>query len=154
MGCLFKDARTKAGLEIHHVAKVLKIKREYLLAIENNEDYIMPAQVYVNGYKKLYANYLGINLEDALSNKSDIKQANIKPSFLLKKKYRDKLLVPASTILVFIIIYWWQSLTSSPPISLIDDLTKGSEEYNSYNSDDNSTFRYREEYDLKNIESK
>lgn len=146
MGRLFRDARIKAGLEIHHIAKVLKIRQQYLVAIENGEDYIIPGQVYVYGYKKLYANYLGINLEDALASKKNIRNAKPHSQFLFKKKYADKLLVPASFILVFIVIYCWQSLTNEGPINLIDDLTSGAEKY----IDNNFTFPYAKEYNLQN----
>lgn len=148
MGALFKDARIKAGLDIQDVAKSLKIKREYLAAIENNEDAIIPAQVYADGYKKLYAKYLGIDIEEITSRKEAFTTSPSTSKMLFKKKYVDRMLVPASLILVFILIYWWQFITSDSPISVIDDVILSPEEY----IDDNFTFPYMDEYNLKHIE--
>lgn len=148
MGALFKDARIKAGIDIQDAARSLKIKREYLAAIENNEDYILPAQVYVDGYKRLYAKYLGIEITEIMPKEEEVKKPAPTTKMLFKKKYADKMLVPSSVILVFILIYCWQFITSDSPISVIDDVILAPEEY----IKDNFTFPYMNEYNLKHIE--
>ncbi len=60
-----KEIREQLGLSIDDVAKSINIKREYLAALEGGNFEIIPGPVYVNGYLKLYAKYLGISLPTA-----------------------------------------------------------------------------------------
>lgn len=65
MTSILKEARLKKGLDTHDISKILRIKHEYLLAIENDEIEKIPGKVYAAGYKKLYAKYLGIDIGES-----------------------------------------------------------------------------------------
>ena len=55
-----KEARIQEGYSIEMVAKELNIRKRYLQALEEEDYHILPGQVYIDGYKKIYAKYLGI----------------------------------------------------------------------------------------------
>lgn len=60
-----KQARIESGKTIEEVASYLKIKRQYLVALEEGNLEILPADVYTRGYLKLYSSYLGLKLNYA-----------------------------------------------------------------------------------------
>lgn len=60
-----KQARIDSGKTIDEVASHLKIKRQYLVALEEKQLELLPADVYTRGYLKLYSNYLGLKLSSA-----------------------------------------------------------------------------------------
>lgn len=65
---ILKQTRLNLGYDISDIAKQLYIKEEYLIALEENNFDVIPGKTYVNGYLKLYANYLGVNLQNTYNN--------------------------------------------------------------------------------------
>ncbi|MCA9364369.1 MAG: helix-turn-helix domain-containing protein [Candidatus Moranbacteria bacterium] len=63
MGERLKKSREEAHLEIQDVARAIRIKKEYLEAIEQNKYEKLPADVYAKGFVRSYARYLGHNEE-------------------------------------------------------------------------------------------
>jgi len=62
-----KEQRQKLGISIKEVAAITRIRHFYLQAIEDEEFEKLPVDVYVRGYIKEYARFLGISCEDALT---------------------------------------------------------------------------------------
>jgi cytoskeletal protein RodZ len=60
-------ARTHLGLEIETVAEDLRIRRDHLLAIEGGRYDTLPGPVYVVGFLRSYANYLGLDADDIIT---------------------------------------------------------------------------------------
>ncbi len=149
MESIFKDVREKAGLDINHVSKALKIRREYLLALESGDYRLMPAQVYVDGYKKIYANYLGISLETNLDQEKISKKTKKVSGSSLESKL-SKIFVPGSFILFLIVIYCWQYIMNTRAEGLIDHLSTSYEEYDA----ESVVLPYAKEYNPNEIESK
>jgi cytoskeletal protein RodZ len=59
----FKEAREKLGYSIENVSNALKIRKHYIRLIEENQgEGNNLSAVYIRGYQKLYAEYLGIDL--------------------------------------------------------------------------------------------
>jgi cytoskeleton protein RodZ len=59
-----KSKRLELGYSIDDVESALKIKRDYILAIENgNAEEILP-KAYIEGYVRLYARYLNLTNQD------------------------------------------------------------------------------------------
>jgi|GEM_PF-1391268 len=64
MGSRLKEARQQAGLSLDDIASKLKIRAGYLSAIEEGRHEAIPGNVYAQGYLKMYANHLGLNLSE------------------------------------------------------------------------------------------
>lgn len=60
MASKLKEAREKAGYSIEEVADILKIRKQYLLDLEEEDFEDIPGKVYVEGYTKIYYEFLGL----------------------------------------------------------------------------------------------
>jgi len=67
IGSLLRQAREQRGLSLTDAEEQTKIRRKYLEALENENFSILPGQVYVRGFLKTYARFLGIAAEDILA---------------------------------------------------------------------------------------
>lgn len=61
VGTMLKDTRVKKGEELEHIAKVLRIRKNFLEAIENSNYDELPPAPYGQGFVRAYAEYLGLN---------------------------------------------------------------------------------------------
>lgn len=66
-GKLLQDARKSKGLDIEHVAMSIKIRKDYINAIENDDYSGFESPVYVKGFIKLYARFLGVGEENIMA---------------------------------------------------------------------------------------
>lgn len=57
---LLKEKRLEKSLEISDVTTALRIKEEYVNALEEGNCYIFPTKAFYYGYLKQYANFLGV----------------------------------------------------------------------------------------------
>ena len=62
-GEILKKRREELGLDIHEMADLLKIKTDYLRAIENDSFEKLPVPVYTMGYIRCYAGYLSVDAD-------------------------------------------------------------------------------------------
>jgi len=60
-GEVLRKRREELGLQLGEVAELLKIKADYLTAIENDSPEKLPAAVYTKGYIRCYARYLNVD---------------------------------------------------------------------------------------------
>ena len=60
-------ARTHLGLDIETVAEDLRIRKDHLAAIEGGRFDTLPGPVYVVGFLRSYANYLGLDADDIIT---------------------------------------------------------------------------------------
>lgn len=63
IGELLRTARIEKNIKFEDVEKDTKIRRRYLEALENEEWDVIPGNVYLKGFMKTYARYLGLNEE-------------------------------------------------------------------------------------------
>lgn len=63
IGELLEQARRERGLSLHDVENATKIRTRYLEGLEREDYSMLPDQVYVQGFLKIYANYLGLDGE-------------------------------------------------------------------------------------------
>jgi transcriptional regulator with XRE-family HTH domain len=56
-----KKAREAAGYSIEEVSKILKIRKQYIINLEEESFDDIPGQVYVDGYTKIYHEFLGLD---------------------------------------------------------------------------------------------
>ncbi|MGI5838340.1 MAG: RodZ domain-containing protein [bacterium] len=64
IGSILREAREKQNQSIQNAVEVTKIRSKYLLALENGQFEIIPGQVYVKGFIRSYAKFLGLNGEE------------------------------------------------------------------------------------------
>lgn len=62
-GELLEQARRERGLSLRDVENATKIRTRYLEGLEREDYSMLPDQVYVQGFLKTYANYLGLDGE-------------------------------------------------------------------------------------------
>lgn len=61
------EARQAAGLEIADVAAQLRIRKEFLAALEEGRPDVLPGTTYAIGYVRTYAAFLGLDVERAVT---------------------------------------------------------------------------------------
>ena len=67
IGLKISQARKLSRKKIDTVSKILKIKTSYLLAIENGKHDSFSDEVYLKGFIKCYAGYLGVDISSELN---------------------------------------------------------------------------------------
>lgn len=63
IGPALEKARRQHGLSLEEVEQATKIRKRYLQGLENDDYGVLPDAVYVQGFVKTYANYLGLDGE-------------------------------------------------------------------------------------------
>ncbi len=62
---ILQDARVEKGDSIEDVVKAIKIKKQFLMAIEEGRYFDLPSESYAMGFIKNYASYVGVDKEKA-----------------------------------------------------------------------------------------
>ena len=63
IGNSLREARERQGLEFPEIEAGTKIRGKYLRALEEEHFDVLPAQTYVKGFLRSYAEYLGLDGE-------------------------------------------------------------------------------------------
>ncbi len=66
IGEFLRERRLALGLEIEELAKRTKISKRFLEALENEDWQAFPAEVYLKGYLRCYAETLGLDPSEVL----------------------------------------------------------------------------------------
>jgi hypothetical protein len=61
IGNSLREARVRQQLELAEVELATKIRARYLRALEEESFDVLPAQTYVKGFLRTYADYLGLD---------------------------------------------------------------------------------------------
>ena len=67
LGDRFREARESRGLTLSEVAEQIRIRSVYLAAIEDENWPAIGAPIYVRGFLRTYARFLGLNPEEAVA---------------------------------------------------------------------------------------
>ena len=78
LGIMLGEAREALGVSEEKAAQDLYIKHSYIRAIERGRLDTMPSMTYAKGYLKMYASYLGINI-DSMLEMVDAKPKPVRP---------------------------------------------------------------------------
>ncbi len=81
VGETLRQAREAKGLSLEQVEETTRIRRAYLQALENGDYGQLPAPVYVRGFIRNYAVYLGIDPRELLSSGAGPEQPPASQSF-------------------------------------------------------------------------
>jgi cytoskeleton protein RodZ len=61
IGSSLREARLRQGLDFPEIEQTTKIRAKYLRALEDEQFDLLPAQTYVKGFLRNYAEYLGLD---------------------------------------------------------------------------------------------
>jgi hypothetical protein len=61
IGNSLREARLRQGLDFPEIEQATKIRGKYLRALEDEQFDVLPAQTYVKGFLRSYADYLGLD---------------------------------------------------------------------------------------------
>jgi cytoskeleton protein RodZ len=61
IGTSLREARVRQGLDFPQIELATKIRGKYLRALEDEQFELLPAQTYVKGFLRTYAEYLGLD---------------------------------------------------------------------------------------------
>lgn len=62
---ILQDKRIELGYSVDHIVKATKIKKQFIIAIEDGRYFDLPSESYALGFIKNYATYLGIDKNKA-----------------------------------------------------------------------------------------
>lgn len=112
MSSMLKQVRLDLGKTLSQVSSDLKIRKKYLIALEEGNFDILPGEVYVKGYMKLYLDYLNIKERNVAQIEKNTKSENEtllkinKKTALMNYRYKTRLVFISIVILfIFIIIH-------------------------------------------------
>ena len=66
VGAAMARARMAAGLSLDDVASHLRIRRDFLQALENGDEGVLPGMTYAIGYVRTYAGFLGMDADETV----------------------------------------------------------------------------------------
>jgi cytoskeleton protein RodZ len=66
LGSLLRTSREERHIDLDAVVKATKVRRHYLEALENEEWEKLPSQIFVKGFLRSYAEFLGLDKETVL----------------------------------------------------------------------------------------
>ena len=66
IGRILQEARETAKISLEDAEASLRIKKEYLIALESGNFNLLPGTTYVSGFLKSYTQYLGLNINQSL----------------------------------------------------------------------------------------
>jgi cytoskeleton protein RodZ len=61
IGLVLERARKDRGLSLEEAERATKIRKRYLIGLENDDYTVLPDAVYARGFLKTYANFLGLD---------------------------------------------------------------------------------------------
>ena len=85
LGELLKDTRERKNLTIEDVARIIKIRIEFLKALETENYSSLPERTYSLGYFRAYANFLEIKDVESLVEKLDENYPFNSPEYAQRK---------------------------------------------------------------------
>ncbi|MBW2609132.1 MAG: DUF4115 domain-containing protein [Deltaproteobacteria bacterium] len=120
LGALLKDERKKKGLSLDEVAKITRLRRHYLDALDNEDWDNLPAPVFIKGFIKSYAQTLGLDERNALDlyeKLTPIEEEAPKP-LVEPKKSRSRgvfLVISLLVIVMAVTVYLWTGQQAPVP---------------------------------------
>lgn len=118
MNNALKEAREKAGYTVQDISEALKIRKQYIIDLENDNLGALPGKIYIEGYQKMYYKFLDLELPktsddyDETASREKYGKSNQvdseKSTFFKKSHY----IVVLSTILLVITIFGYKSITT------------------------------------------
>ena len=115
-GEALQEARTKSNQSLSQISSLLRIRHDYLKAIENGTPDNIPGTAYAIGFIKSYSNYLGIDPEgyiNSLKTKAQnpaLKNSNVFPSPAPEGKIPSVMVIFTTILITGGIVLIWDNL--------------------------------------------
>jgi cytoskeletal protein RodZ len=131
LGELLRSAREAKGVSLEQAEEATRVRRQYLEALEAEDFGTLPGEVYVRGFLRNYARYLGLNPEEVLTLRGAPPEGAAPASFgapleepLIRSASRQLLLRFVAILLLLAVVVaagWWvyQWYTGESPLSLL-----------------------------------
>ncbi len=141
IGEILREARAKKGMSLEEVENETKIRRKYLRAMENDDFSTLPGKVYVRGFLRTYARFLGLDGEELVRQydemfpyRPEAEQAVGRTAVHAKvaDRRRRGVVYFALVLIVGIVIYLWGAATpqEKPGEGEPEHAVPGEQEYN------------------------
>lgn len=128
---ILQDARIEKGYSLEKIVKETKIKKDFLIAIEDGKYHDLPSESYALGFIKNYASYLGLDRDNAaaLFRREFEGIKGTLPTFKsqdkrLRKKYfltpRNFIILAILIVIVSYISFQYSSFFLGPRLELIE----------------------------------
>jgi cytoskeletal protein RodZ len=152
IGSILKEKRKEQKLELKQVSDIIKIRVDYLQALEDGNYGNFPSEVYLKGFLKNYAKYLGIGTDKALAlyrreNERKQNDPSIKAINKIKNKNFSMTFTPnrlialiAGLAIILIIVYlssYVGKVLKKPDMKLTSPVAIDTETEGSYKTDAN-----------------
>src|SRR5256714_14005735 len=131
IGNSLREARVRQGLEYPQIELATKIRGKYLRALEDEQFGVLPAQPYVTGFLRTYAEYLGLDGqlyvdefnsrfvagEDQEARRAQARRSTARPQRRNRRTETTVVLFALAAIAVFtaIVISAWTTSDKNPP---------------------------------------
>lgn len=128
IGEKLRRARHDRRLDIEPIARKLKIRAEYLLAMENERFDKLPSGLYGKNFLKRYASFLGLKPKEVLSVLGDVPfgEENIDPfsqkvltkrKLLIWPKIIKNILISGAILICFLyLIFYFKNIITAPDL--------------------------------------
>jgi hypothetical protein len=113
IGNSLREARLRQGLEISRVESETKIRGKYLRALEDEQFEALPADTYVKGFLRTYADYLGLdgqlyldeyNSRFAAAEEASFSQSAAAPRTQQRRRVESNLVIVALAAIVAVTV--------------------------------------------------
>lgn len=127
---MLQDARIEKNLTLTDVVRAIKIKKDFLMAIEDGRYHDLPSESYALGFVKNYASYVGIDKTKAAAlfrREFEGQQAKLLPTFKSQDKKitkkillspRNFLILGGVLLIVLYIFYQYSSFLFGPELEV------------------------------------
>jgi cytoskeleton protein RodZ len=131
IGNSLREARHRRQIDFPQAEAATKIRGKYLRALEDEQFELLPAETYVKGFLRTYAEYLGLdgqlyvdeyNSRFVIGEDSELRRANARRSTARPQRRNRRtetnivlLALAAIAILTVIVISAWTSGSKNPP---------------------------------------
>lgn len=106
---ILQDARLEKGYTLEQAVKATKIKKQFLVAIEDGKYFDLPSESYALGFVKNYAAYLGIDKVKAAAlfrREYEGVQGKMLPTFKSQdKRLRRKIILTPRNIIIGLVVF-------------------------------------------------
>ncbi len=100
VGGALRAARLRKGLDIGMVSQDLRIRREHIEALEENDIANLPAKTYAMGFVKSYASHVGLDADECLRRfKADILNQTEHDTFVFPEG-KEEVRLPQGSLLI------------------------------------------------------
>jgi len=117
-----KETREKAGYTVEEVSDILKIRKQYIVDLEEGTIEDIPGQVYVRGYTKLYHEFLGLKFP-----KTKLMEVATPKSDKLDNNANRIYIILISSIILFLVISIYAFVNFDAPDDLTDNMINDNE---------------------------